>query len=111
MPNWLKLDFDLPPPEADENLDLDKMVAEHLEQKRMGDSTESTLGIRLADIMHAVELERGNIKDNKKAKKKNGKAAKAPKRATQPPLPTSKAPAKKPRQRGQLRHFPPLLNQ
>lgn len=91
------LDCDLPPTDVEEDLYLDKMIEDHLERRKNGEFFESTTGIRLADIIHAVEVERGNIKDNKKGTKKKATKSKAVKRPTQ--APAAKPEVKRSRQR------------
>ncbi|KAL5970653.1 hypothetical protein TSMEX_001615 [Taenia solium] len=93
-----------PPSPKSEELDVQNLIAEYVQQGQYVSFGEALKGIRVSDIIAAVDMENGNSKAGKKVKRKTGRTKGAIKRNNQ-------SPAKKAKSRNQLRSLPPVLTQ
>ncbi|KAL5102901.1 Nuclear factor related to kappa-B-binding protein [Taenia crassiceps] len=93
-----------PPSPRSEELDIENLISDYVQQNQYSSFEGKLKGIRVSDIIAAVDMESGNSKVSKKVKRKTGRTKGASKRNNQPP-------AKKEKTRDQLRSLPPVLTQ
>lgn len=73
-----------------EELDVENLISDYVQQSQYGSLGEALRGIRVSDIIAAVDMESGNSKAGKKVKRKTGRTKGAIKRNNQPPAKKAK---------------------
>ncbi|VDM34109.1 unnamed protein product [Hydatigera taeniaeformis] len=70
---------------SNEDLDLGVLISDYVQENQFGLFGDTLKGIRVSDIIAAVDMENGNTKVGKKVKRKTGRTKGVIKRNAQPP--------------------------